>query len=37
MVEHVKKILTGQYEAALCMLNDCVATCPPEHWDGKIG
>jgi len=37
MVEFVTKILAGQYEAALCMLNDCVTTCPPEQWDGKVG
>jgi hypothetical protein len=32
----VKTILTGQFEAALCMLNECVQKCPPEHWEGKI-
>jgi hypothetical protein len=36
MIEYVKTILTGQFEAALCMLNDCVRKCPPEHWEGKI-
>jgi len=36
MIEHMKKIFTGQLEAALAMLNDCVGQCPPEHWDGKI-
>src|SRR3989449_5757505 len=36
MIEHVKKILTGQFEAALCMMNKCVQMCPPEHWEGKI-
>jgi len=36
MVEHFRKILTGQFEAALCMLNDCVRKCPEAHWDGKI-
>ena len=37
MTEYLKQILTGQFEAALCMMNDCVEHCPPEHWDGKIG
>src|SRR3990172_7212931 len=36
MIEYVKQILTGQFEAALCMLNQCIAACPPEHWEGKI-
>ena len=36
MIEHLRQILTAQFEAALCMLNQCVAACPPEHWEGKI-
>ncbi|HLJ12655.1 MAG TPA: DinB family protein [Planctomycetaceae bacterium] len=36
MIEYLKTILTGQFEAALCMLNDCVRKCPQEHWEGKI-
>jgi len=36
MIEYVKTILTGQFEAALCMLKECVQKCPPEHWEGKI-
>ncbi len=36
MIEYVKKILAGQFEAALCMMNECVQKCPPEHWEGKI-
>lgn len=36
MVDYVKQILAGQFEAALCMLNQCLAHCPPEHWEGKI-
>src|SRR5581483_9403349 len=36
MIEYVRTILTGQFEAALCMLNQCVEACPPEHWEGKI-
>jgi hypothetical protein len=36
MVEYVKKILAGQFEAALCMMNECVRMCPPEHWEGKV-
>jgi hypothetical protein len=36
MIEYVRTILTGQFEAALCMLNDCVRKCPPEHWQGRI-
>jgi hypothetical protein len=36
MIDYLKTILTGQFEAALCMLNDCIRKCPPEHWEGKI-
>lgn len=36
MIEYVKEMLTGQYEAALCMLNECVRLCPPEHWEDRI-
>jgi hypothetical protein len=36
MIDYVRQILTGQFEAALCMLNQCVAACPAEHWEGKI-
>ncbi len=36
MIDYVRKILLGQFEASLCMLNDCVQNCPQEHWDGKI-
>jgi DinB superfamily len=36
MIDYLRKILGGQYEGALCMLNQCVAACPGEHWEGKI-
>jgi uncharacterized damage-inducible protein DinB len=36
MIEHLRRILTGQFEAALAMLHQCVRICPPEHWDSKI-
>jgi hypothetical protein len=36
MIEYLKQILTGQFEAALAMLNQCVQACPPKHWEGKI-
>lgn len=36
MVDYLRQILQGQYEAALCMLNGCVAACADEHWEGKI-
>ena len=36
MIEYLRAILTGQFEASLCMLNQCVRKCPPEHWEGKI-
>ena len=36
MPDFLKHILKGQYEASLSMLKQCVAACPPEHWEGKI-
>jgi len=36
MIDHVKQMLIAQFEAALCMLNDCVEKCPPAHWDGLV-
>lgn len=36
MLEFIKQILTGQFEASLAMLGECVRVCPAEHWDGKI-
>jgi hypothetical protein len=29
-------MLAGQFEASLCMMNDRIRKCPPQHWDGKI-
>jgi hypothetical protein len=36
MIEYLKTILTGQFEAAVCMLGECLRRCPVEHWEGKI-
>ena len=36
MIDDVKQVLVAQFEAALCMLNDCVEKCPPAHWDGLV-
>jgi hypothetical protein len=36
MVEYVKTMLTGQFEAALSMMDHCIRACPPEHWEGKV-
>jgi hypothetical protein len=36
MMDYLKTILLGQFEASLCMLNDCIRRCPPEHWEGRI-
>jgi len=36
MIDYLRKILTGQFEASLCMMNECLETCTQEHWDGKI-
>lgn len=36
MIDHLKTMLAGQFNAALCMVNQCIEACPPEHWEGKI-
>lgn len=36
MIDYVKQILTGQFEAALCMMDHCVRACSPDRWEGKI-
>lgn len=36
MIDLVKKMLVGQYEGGLAMLEDCVRKCPDEHWDMPI-
>jgi hypothetical protein len=36
MTDLFKNILTSQFQASLCMLNDCIQKCPLEHWDGKV-
>ncbi len=37
MLEYFKTILTGQFDAALCMLEKCIVECPSEHWESKVG
>jgi hypothetical protein len=37
MIESLKKVLTMQHEATLCMLKECIDKCPTEHWEGTIG
>jgi hypothetical protein len=36
MIEQVKSVLARQFDAALCMINNCLVKCPTEHWDGKV-
>lgn len=36
MTEYLRTILTGQFEASLAMLHQCVRLCSPEHWEGVI-
>jgi DinB superfamily len=36
MIEYIRQMFTGQYEAALAMLNRCIIACPPEHWEARI-
>jgi uncharacterized damage-inducible protein DinB len=37
MLDYFRQVLIGQFEAALCMLHDCIDQCPPEQWDATIG
>jgi hypothetical protein len=36
VIDYMRQILIGQFEASLAMLNACIAACPEEHWEGKI-
>lgn len=36
MTDYLRTILTGQFEASLAMLKQCVRLCPSEHWEGLI-
>ena len=36
MSDHLQQILARQFDAALCMLNDCVEKCPPALWDARV-
>ena len=36
MIDYVRQILSGQFEAALCMLNQCVGACPAGQWEERI-
>jgi hypothetical protein len=31
-----QKLINGQYEAALCMLNRCIDQCPESDWDAPV-
>jgi hypothetical protein len=37
MLDYVKQMLVSQYEASLAMLNQCIAACPEDRWEDKIG
>jgi len=36
MLDVVRQSLTHQFDAALCMLNDCIEKCPDAHWGGNV-
>jgi hypothetical protein len=36
MLDYAKRILTAQFEAALCMLDHRIRECPAEHWEEKV-
>ncbi len=37
MIEHIRRVVASQFDAALAMMDECVRKCPAEHWDGAIG
>ena len=37
MIDLIRQGLTGQFEAGLAMMKQCVVACPAEHWEEKIG
>jgi hypothetical protein len=37
MIDYVRRMLAEQFEASLCMMNDCLVKCPASHWDGIVG
>ena len=36
MVDTLKRLLTNQYEAALCTLNVCIERCPEQSWYAPV-
>src|ERR1022692_4359884 len=32
MLDYFRQILSSQFQAALSMINQCAAACPPQHW-----
>jgi len=36
MSNYLNQILTAQFEAALCMMHQCIKACPEQEWEGKI-
>ena len=36
MLDYYKDIIIRQYEAALCMLNQCVEPCPDKVWNKSV-
>ncbi len=36
MIDYLRKILSGQFEASLAMLGQCIEKCPADHWNGRI-
>jgi len=36
MLNTLKEVLTNQFHAALCTLNECIDRCPDSAWNSKI-
>jgi DinB superfamily len=35
--DHYRRIVLGQFDAALAMHENCIGRCPQRHWNGIIG
>jgi len=36
MLESYKQLISRQYEAALCMLSECIEQCPDANWNAPV-
>jgi len=37
MLEVVRQLISNQFDASLCMLNECIVRCPEDWWNQPVG